>query len=269
MIIIPIVLLVLAGLYILSVRGRTRHPGLEALQGWSYAHRGLHDGARPENSMSAFRAALETGYGVELDVHLLKDGNLAVIHDAALKRTTGADGNIEDLTTEQLSEYHLEGTPETIPTFRQVLELFDGKIPLIIELKAVGNNYGRLCRTVCEALASYTGLYCIESFDPRCIYWLKKHAPHIVRGQLTENFLAQKGGPLPWLLKFFLTHQCFNFLTLPDFVAYKFADRKRLSNILVRKLWGVQGVTWTLKNQTDHDTAIEEGWIPIFEDYTP
>lgn len=269
MLVILIILLALTAAYVLSVQGRTGHPGLDALRGWSYAHRGLHNAARPENSMSAFRAALESGYGIELDVHLLKDGGLAVIHDSALIRTTGANGNIEDLTTDQLSEYRLEGTSETIPTFRQVLELFEGKAPLIIELKSVGNNYGTLCRTVCQALAAYTGPYCIESFDPRCIYWLKKHAPQVIRGQLTENFLAVKGGPMPWLLKFFLTHQSFNFLTRPDFVAYKFADRHRISNRLVRKLWGVQGVTWTLKKQSDHDTAMEEGWIPIFEDYTP
>ena len=124
------------GLYILSTQGRTGHPGLSALQGWKYAHRGLHDTDKPENSMAAFRAALENGYGIELDIHLMKDGNLAVIHDTTLIRTTGAEGKITDLTVEDLANYHLNGTDETIPTFRQVLDLFDGKAPLIIELKA-------------------------------------------------------------------------------------------------------------------------------------
>lgn len=269
MFLIPIILLVLTGAYVLCLRGRTGHPGLNALQDWSYAHRGLHDAARPENSMSAFRAALDAGYGVELDVHLLKDGGLAVIHDELLKRTTGADGNVEDLTTAQLREYRLEGTGETIPTLQQVLALFDGKAPLIIELKPVGNNYGALCRTVCDALADYKGPYCMESFDPRCVYWLKKHAPQVIRGQLTENFLVAKKSPVPWVIRFCLTGQLFNFMTRPDFVAYKFADRKRLGNTLVRKLWGVQGVTWTLKDQSQHTDAVTEGWIPIFEDYTP
>ena len=269
MFLIPIILLGLMGAYVLCLRGRTGHLGLEALRGWSYAHRGLHDAAHPENSMSAFRAALESGYGVELDVHLLRDGGLAVIHDGTLRRTTGAEGNVEDLTTNQLREYHLEGTGETIPTLQQVLELFDGKAPLIIELKAVGSNYGPLCRRVCDALAGYDGPYCMESFDPRCVYWLKKHAPQVIRGQLAENFLVAKKSPVPWVLRFCLTGQLFNFMTRPDFVAYKFADRKRLGNQLVRKLWGVQGVTWTLKSQDQHAIALEEGWIPIFEDYTP
>ena len=89
------VLALVAGLTVLAVRGRRKHPGLAVLQGWKYAHRGLHGQGKPENSMAAFRAALEAGYGVELDVHLMKDGNLAVIHDASLKRTAGKDVKIE------------------------------------------------------------------------------------------------------------------------------------------------------------------------------
>ena len=268
MVIFIVILLLLLLLYVFSVRGRKGHPGWAALRNWSYAHRGLHDASRPENSMSAFRAALEHGYGIELDIHLLRDGTLAVMHDSALKRTTGADGRIEDLTAGQLSQYHLEGTSETIPTFQEVLALFAGKAPMIIELKAVDGNHAALAAAVCKMLDSYTGQYCIESFDPRCIYWLRKNRPDIIRGQLTENFLAEKGG-LPRVLKFVLTHQLLNFLTLPDFVAYRFSDRKILSNTLVRKVWGVQGVAWTLRNREQYDTALQDSWIPIFENFQP
>lgn len=262
------ILIALFGLYMLAVMGRRKHPGLKALQGWSYAHRGLHNESRPENSMAAFQAALEHGYGIELDVHLLADGNLAVIHDASLKRTAGADVLIEDLTTEDLKQYFLEGTFQTIPTFREVLQLFDGKAPMILELKAERGNHAALTDTAVAQLSDYKGAYCIESFDPRCILHLKKHYPDIIRGQLTENFLAGKG-KLPWAIKFLLTHQLGNFLLQPDFVAYKFTDRKNLGNFLVRKVWGVQGVTWTIKNLRDHETAQKEGWLPIFEGFEP
>ena len=104
--------LLLFGLYLLAIMGKKGHPGLEELKKWKYAHRGLHGNGVPENSMEAFRLALEKGYGIELDVHLMKDGNLAVIHDPSLKRTADADVFIEDLTTEELKEYHLEGTQE-------------------------------------------------------------------------------------------------------------------------------------------------------------
>lgn len=268
MLILLIIALILILLYILALRGRTKHPGLSQLQGHRYAHRGLHDKQKPENSLAAFQAAVDHGYGIELDIHLLKDGTLAVIHDSLLKRTTGAEGRVEDLTQEQLSHYHLEGTDQTIPSFSQVLEVCQGKIPLIVELKCVDNNFAQLTEAACQILDGYDGVYCMESFDPRCIHWLRKNRPDIIRGQLTENFLAAKSS-LPWILRFVLTKQLLNFLILPDFVAYKYADRKRLGNFLVRKLWGVQGVSWTIKTQEEYDTAVKEGWLPIFEDFTP
>lgn len=269
MLIVLLIIVVLLVLYVLSTMCRKGHPGLQKLRGWSYAHRGLHGDGVPENSMEAFRRAKEAGYGVELDVHLLADGNLAVMHDSFLARTTGAEGRIEDLSAAQLSEYYLAGTKETIPLFADVLTLFAGEAPLIVELKAQPNNYGELCQKACDMLDSYDGVYCIESFDPRCIYWLKKYRPDIIRGQLTENYFATPGSKLPWPLKFVLVYQMLNFLTLPDFVAYRFSDRKNFSNSLVRNLWGVQGVTWTLTSQDDYDTAVAENWIPIFEGFRP
>ena len=88
---------VLGAGYLLALKGRTGHPGLGELRGWNYAHRGLHGAGVPENSLAAFRAAVEHGYGAELDVHLLKDGGLAVIHDSRLERTTGKPGKVEEL----------------------------------------------------------------------------------------------------------------------------------------------------------------------------
>jgi hypothetical protein len=115
------VMLTLCILYVLALRCRRGHKTLAALQGWSYAHRGLHGNGVPENSMEAFRLALEGGYGIELDVHLMKDGRLAVIHDASLKRTAGAEVFIEDLTAEDLENYTLEDTQEHIPLLTDVL----------------------------------------------------------------------------------------------------------------------------------------------------
>ena len=258
----------LAGAYVLSTQGRTGHPGLDALKGWYYAHRGLHNAERPENSMAAFRAALEQGYGIELDIHLIRDGNLAVMHDTSLKRTAGADVNITELTTEELKNYRLNDTDETIPTFRQVLELFAGKAPLIIELKADGGNQEALVDAAVRAMDSYEGPYCMESFDPRCIHILKKKYPHIIRGQLTEDYFLT-GNTLPPVLKWALKNQVLNIATLPDFVAYNNRDRKTFSNTLVRRFWGVQGVTWTLRTKEDFDAAVADGWIPIFENFEP
>lgn len=262
------ILLILGIAYLLALGGRTGHPGLEKLRGWNYAHRGLHGKGVPENSLAAFRLAVERGYGAELDIHLLKDGNLAVIHDSKLARTTGKEGRVEDLTTEDLKNYLLEGTDEIIPTFREVLDLFEGKAPLIIELKAE-NNAAALCEAACKMMEGYNGVWCMESFDPRCVLWLKKNRPDVIRGQLAENYFKNPKSPLPWMLKLILSFHLENFLTRPDFIAYDFGTRDVLSNKICRRLLGIQGVSWTLRSQTDHAAALKEGWIPIFEHYEP
>ncbi len=112
--------------WIFATRGRRNHPKWEVLRRFRYAHRGLHDPAQgvPENSMAAFRRARAFQCGIELDVHLTKDGRLAVIHDKSLLRTAGADVIVEQLTVPQLKSYRLEGTQEKIPLLEEVLEVF-------------------------------------------------------------------------------------------------------------------------------------------------
>lgn len=262
-------LLILVALFVLANTGRTGHPKLAALRGWAYAHRGLHGNGIPENSMAAFKAALDGGYGIELDIHLTKDGDLAVIHDSSLLRTAGADVQITDLTANQLALYPLEGTSEIIPTFHQVLDLYAGKAPLIIELKADGNNQQQLVDTAVAAMVGYRGEWCMESFDPRCVYYLRKNHPEVIRGQLAENYFATNNKLHP-VIKFLLTHNLLNFVTQPDFVSYKFADRKATpSSYVWQNLWRLQKVTWTIRSKEEYDTAVKEGWIPIFENFVP
>ena len=256
-------------IYALIIRGRVGEKGLEDLRYWVYAHRGLHDKPFvPENSMLAFQKALEKGYGIELDVHLLKDGGLAVIHDSSLKRTAGVDVNIEDLTLDQLKNYHLEGTTETIPTFREVLNLYNGQAPLIIELKTANGNAAKLSEAVCNALNTYHGPYCIESFDPRCLLWLKRNRPDVIRGQLSMNFMKNPSGQGKFI-DFILTFLLGNLLTRPDFIAYKFEDRRNFSNLLCLYLWRMQGASWTITEQKNFEICAGESLLPIFEQFEP
>ena len=265
--ILPASLAVLVLVYLWCLMGRRGHKDMAKFRGWNYAHRGLHDGEKPENSMAAFRAALEHGYGIELDVHLLKDGGLAVMHDSSLQRTAGADVILEDLTTQELDPYHLGETGECIPLLQQVLELYDGKAPLIVELKTYRNNYAELCQAACAMMDRYDGLYCMESFDPRAVHWLRKNRPDIVRGQLSENWLKTKV-PYPWILKLAMACHIGNVYGRPDFIAYKFEDRKTFGTDICRKVLGIPGVSWTLKTREQYDQAVKEGWIPIFEGFT-
>ncbi len=264
-----IVLFVIFVVYLFLLRCRKGHGDWTKFLGWAYSHRGLHGNGIPENSMKAFRKAKEAGYGIELDVHLLADGNLGVIHDASLKRVANADVNIEDLRADQLNDYYLEGTLETIPNFKHVLDMVNGEIPLIVELKCVNNNYATLCETTCKMLDSYNGAYCLESFDPRCVRWLRRNRPELLRGQLSEDYFKTADSPLPWYLKFVLVHHLLSFLTVPDFIAYKYSDRKKISNFLCRKIWGAKGFVWTVKSKQEFHQAEKENWIPIFEGFIP
>ena len=175
---------------------------------------------------------------------------------------------IKETPLAALRELRLNGTAEGIPTFEEVLAAVDGRVPLIVELKTANGNHAALCEAACRMLESYNGPYCIESFDPRCIYWLRKHRPEIIRGQLASNFF-RGSGKMPFILKLLMTSHLTSFITCPDFIAYKFADRKRLNTFLVRRLWGVQGVSWTIRSKEDFDTAVKEGWLAIFEGFLP
>lgn len=261
-------ILILIAVYLFMLRGRSGHKKLQALRGWSYAHRGLHDDTYPENSMGAFQQAAEAGYGMELDVHLLADGQLAVIHDSSLKRTAGVDKKIEEMSVSELINYRLQGTEETIPLFSDVLKLVNGRVPLIVEIKTDGNNAAAVTEATCRMLQGYQGLYCVESFDPRAVAYVRKHYPDFIRGQLAHNSLREKSS-VSIFLRFLLTYQLMNCIVVPDFIAYRYTDRKTLSNYLCRKLWHIQGVSWTLTDMEQYETAVKEGWIPIFENFRP
>ncbi len=260
------------GAWCALLRPRRNQPGWDKLDGVRYAHRGLHDPNKgvPENSLAAFRRAVEGGFGAELDVHLMADGELAVVHDSDLTRVCGRAACIEDLTAAELPGYPLMGTGETIPLFREVLALFEGKTPLIIELKVERGNAGALTDAVMAELAGWNGTYCVESFHPGVLLRLKEKYPRVIRGQLSENFLrGDEGNGLSLPVRFALTNLLATGLTRPDFVAYKWQDRGNLSLRLMRGLYGVHEVSWTVRDQATMDALGAEGVPSIFEGFLP
>ena len=261
-----------AGAYGLLIKPRRNHPGWSALSGVRYAHRGLHDREQgvPENSMAAFRRAVEHGFGAELDVHLMADGNLAVVHDSDLTRVCGKKGFIEDLRAEDLKNYPLQGTEETIPLFGDVLDLFAGKTPLIVELKVERGNAAALTDAAMAALAGWNGTYCVESFHPGVLLRLKKKYPRVIRGQLSQNFL--KGGEVNGLslpVRFALTNLLTSVLTRPDFIAYNCLDRKNISLRIMKRLYGVHEAAWTVRDRETMGRLEKEGVPCIFENFVP
>jgi len=251
---------------------RRGYPGWEELSAFRYAHRGLHDVERgiPENSLSAFRAAAEKGFGAELDVHLLADGKLAVVHDSDLKRVCGADVRIEELSAADLPRYPLLGSGETIPLLEEVLEVFAGRAPLVIELKVAGGNAYALADATMRALEGWQGRFCLESFHPLAVYRLRRCWPQVIRGQLAQNFFrSSETGRMSWPVAFLLTNLLTTAFTRPDFIAYKSVDRGWPTLRLMKRLYGVHEVGWTIRGREELLALEKEGVVPIFEGFVP
>ena len=260
------------GAYGLLIRPRRNHPGWDALSGVRYAHRGLHDMhlGVPENSLWAFRRAVEHGFGAELDVHLMADGELAVVHDSSLARVCGKQAFIEDLTAADLPDCTLLGTEETVPLFRDVLALFEGKTPLIIELKVKRGNARALTDAVMAELEGWNGTYCIESFHPGVLLRLRQKYPQVIRGQLSENFLRDTDvSDLPLPVRIVLTNLLTTAATGPDFIAYKWQDRGNPTLRLMKKVYGVHEAAWTVRDRETMETLDRDGAVSIFEGFIP
>ena len=220
--------------------------------------------------MAAFRAAVEAGFGAELDVHLMADGKLAVVHDSDLTRVCGKHAFIEDLTAEDLPDYPLQGTEETIPLFGDVLALFEGKTPLVVELKVERGNAAALTDAAMALLEGWNGTYCVESFHPGALLHLKEKYPHVLRGQLSQNFMRDSevnGLSLP--VRFALTNLLTTAITRPDFIAYNWKDRANASLRLMKKLYGVHEVAWTVRDRETMERLDGDAVPSIFENFVP
>lgn len=244
--------------------GQARKKDRATFKNVNYAHRGLHtkDKTVPENSMAAFQRAAEAGYGIELDVQLSKDGKVVVFHDNTLKRVCGVKGRVDSKTYEELSHTSLCGTEQTVPLFSDVLDLVDGRSTLLVELKT-GKHNRELCTKTMKLLKKYPGKYCIESFDPRIVAWFRFHAPNVVRGQLACRPKDFKPQELNRIGAFFVGNGLLNFMSRPQFVAYK-VGKKPLTVKLSEKM-GAMSFCWTSReegNEKKYDSV-------IFEHYTP
>ncbi len=258
------------GLWLFAIApSAERKPELQELWKYDYAHRGLHSQKEgvPENSLSAFRFAAQCGFGIELDLRLTMDLQVAVHHDESLLRTCGADRRISELSFQELQDFRLFQTQEKIPSLSQVLSLIDGRVPLILELKSC-ENFEKLCKLCLAQLEGYRGLYCIESFDPRIVRWFKLHAPQVVRGQLMTRLKKGEGG-LSGIEAFCGRNLLTNFLTRPHFEAYEFRWRDNLSLKTAKRVFNMQEASWTLKSEKDFQRAKAQGNLCIFEALSP
>ncbi len=211
------------------------------------AHRGLHDLANgvPENSLLAFQKAVERGHAIELDVRITADGKLIVFHDLELERMTGVPGQVDRWTLQDLKKLRLKGTDQTIPTVDEMLELVDGRVPLLIEIKNDNaSDVGRLEPLLVERLSRYTGMFILESFEPQVLIWLRRNAPDLIRGQLGSY---SKSNPK---MTNYYKYLLFNPLVKPDFIAFHIGSIDHKLRMACKKK-GLPLVGWTVRTQDD------------------
>jgi len=263
------VILILS-LYVISIypgkKNRKKH---KKFLKWKYAHRGLHNSEKGiwENTVPAFEAAVENGYGAELDIRLTADGQLAVFHDNELKRMCGEDIKIADLSMEELKKYKIKNTGSRIPALEEVLKIFEGKAPLIIEIKSSGKDM-EICRKLDSIIAGYNGEYMVESFNPYVVNWYKKNRPDIMRGQLSSDFLKEKTKENIFL-KIIMTNLMLNFINKPDFVAYNHVFANNMSLKIFKKIYKGFTVGWTISSEAEYEKVKNTFDAFIFEEFRP
>lgn len=264
-----IIVLLFLGIFFLIGFTRVTEESDPAELAWLHsaliAHRGLHDENKtvPENSMPAFKGAVEKGFIIELDVVMTKDKKLVVYHDKKLRRGLGIDQYLHELTYEELSKHTLFGSTETIPLFRDVLSFVAGQVPLLIEVKNEG-EVGEMESLIYEEIKSYQGQYAVQAFNPFTLNWFRKNAPEVLRGQLSGGFTVsdydmEYAGTtrLPWYQRFLLENLLLNFMSRPHFIAYEVNKTTNARLNSLRKL-GVPLLGWTIKQQAEYDEAKEK-----------
>lgn len=228
------------------------------LNDWTYAHRGLHGPGRVENSPGAFRAALEAGFGIECDIQRSRDGMAMVYHDWDFARLHGRSEAGDALDAVDWRALRYADSDEGPFGLADLLDLVAGRVPLLIEVKSRPRyTVEQSCERVAEALADYSGLHAVMSFDPRVSRWLRRHSPQTVRGLVMREDehghtqQAWRRHAALWIAK-------------PHFVAYHI---KALPNRFAASLrgYGMPLLTWTVDSPQALAMARAHADAPIAE----
>ncbi len=246
--------------------------GLDWLTARPIAHRGLHDAAHGviENTAAAARAAIDAGYGIEIDVQVSADGEAMVHHDDVLGRLTEGSGRLDRLAAAELQRVPFRGSSEHMLTLGQLCDLVGGRATILVELKSRFDGDRRLPARVADILAAYRGPAAPMSFDPWQVATLRHKAPQLVCG-----IVAAKYRPHPYWdqMPFWMRHGMGYLVTglaaRAQFVAYAVADLPALAPLAARHVFGLPLLTWAVR--TPAERAVAKRWADqmIFEGFRP
>ena len=238
-----------------------------------YAHRGLHDAAAgtPENSLSALSAAVAGGYGIEIDVQAAVDGTPMVFHDETLHRMTGREGDIAALSAAELRAVRLKGSEDGIPTLAEALDCVAGRTPMLIEIKHHGDSDGTLEAAVLETVRDYAGPFALMSFEPSALMHLRRLAPDVPRGLVSEAYWLRPFWPhvsgFERLRRRLMLHAI---RTAPHFIAYHWRDLRNPFLRLALRVRPRPLLSWTVRKPEESEIARgRRADQIIFEDFRP
>ncbi len=236
------------------------------------AHRALHDRAagRVENSRAAVQAAVDAGYGIEIDLQLSSDDQAMVFHDDTLERLTQATGPVSARSAAELGGLLLKDADDGIPTLSQVLAIVAGRVPLLIEIKdqsrMMSETNGRLEAAMVAALTTYDGPVAVMSFNPHAVAHVARLAPHLPVGLTTCSF-----DPADWKIPEDISDRLRD---IPDaealgvsFLSHHWRDLSRPRVQALRDA-GLALLTWTIRSPEEEAAARADGAQNItFEGY--
>ncbi|MBI9010325.1 MAG: glycerophosphodiester phosphodiesterase [Tenericutes bacterium] len=270
-----IIIFLLVGLYLISPKKPNKKTAM-IMEQVKFAHRGIYNNKEktPENSMKAFKKALDLKYGIEFDIRETKDNEIVIFHDDDLQRMCNDPRSVNELTLQELKELTLLDSNEKIPTLEEVLKLINGEVPLLVEYKAglPGCECEELCVLARPILEKYSGKYIIESFNPDVLHWYKKHQPSILRGQLSMGIQCyvvalgkERAKQFSKKKRFMLTHLLYNYIGRPHFISYRWQDIKFA--VKLNKLFGAKIACWTVVEKSASEKLLNEYDSIIFENH--
>jgi glycerophosphoryl diester phosphodiesterase len=239
---------------------RTRFPAATAwIAQTPIAHRGLHDmsAGRFENTLSAARAAVAKGFAIEVDLHPSSDGVPMVFHDLTLDRLTSEKGSVRERTAAELGAIAIGGTADMIPTLSQLLEVVDGKVGLVLELKGLHGEDDGFVEAIARELLHYAGPVAMMSFN----HWLVEDMRKFANGRPVG--LTAEGDDRLREVHWGIARQ-----TVVDFVSYgisdlpcRFVDEFRAG--------GKPVISWTIRNRDLMEKSMRHADQITFEGFDP
>ncbi len=231
------------------------------------AHRGLHDAAGGviENTVSAFRAAIDGRYAIECDLQLAADGEAMVYHDAELGRLTEGSARVDSLSAGELRAVAFKATGDRMITLGELCDLVGGRVPLVIELKSRFDGDLRLAARTARVIEAYAGEAALMSFDPGPVTALRDLAPKRPRGLVAMR--RQRGAAEPEAHPARFVVQAI--AARLDYLAYRVQDLPSALPSAARRFLGMPLLTWTVRTQEDRAAAARHADQIIFEGFRP